>query len=76
MTQTYHFWSKLMYVRDAQTSTVHKYHVLKSSVVRQVDKEMGFICTAVTHTQIPSFARKMDLTGDDHIQQDESDTQR
>lgn len=50
MTQTYHFWSKLMYVRDAQTSTVHKYHVLKSSVVRQVDKEMGFICTAVTHT--------------------------
>lgn len=47
----YTLWSKLTYVREAQTSTVRKYHVLESSVARQLVKETGFICTAVTHTK-------------------------
>lgn len=58
MTQTYHFWSKLAYVRDAQTSTVHKYHVLEKSVDRWVDKET-VVYMHSSHTQkILSFARK------------------
>lgn len=50
MTQTYHFWSKLAYVRDAQTSTVHKYHVLEKPVDRWVDKET-VVYMHSSHTQ-------------------------